>query len=182
VTTKAAAHRYARALFDVALKEQENLDDIETQLAAFVDLFKQYPALEKVMLNPAVPVPRKRAAIAALLATSGVSPILAKLLTLLADRDRLVVLPDLLMTYRERLLEHRDWIRAEVTTALPLSAERAQQIEHRLAQATGKRVTVSARVDPSIIGGMVTRIGGTVFDSSVTRQLEKIRSRLVAGV
>ena len=73
-------------------------------------------------------------------------------------------------------------VRAEVTTAMPLSAERAQQIEHRLAQVTGKSVTVSARVDPAIIGGVVARIGGTVYDSSVTRQLEKMRSRLVAGV
>jgi len=182
VTTKAAAHRYARALFDVAVKEQQNLDEIEAQLAEFVALFKEHPTLEKVLLNPAVPVPRKRGAVIELLKSMGVGPIVSKLVTLLADRDRLVVLPDLLSSYRERLLEHRDWIRAEVTTAVPLSAERAQQIEQRLAHATGKRVTVSAHVDPSIVGGMVTRIGGTVYDSSVTRQLEKIRGRLVAGV
>ncbi len=108
MTSKAAAHRYARALFDVAVKEQQNLDEIEAQLAEFVDLFKQYPTLEKVLLNPAVPVPRKRAAVAELTTTLGVTAMLAKLLALLADRDRLVVLPDLLAAYRERLLEHRD--------------------------------------------------------------------------
>jgi F-type H+-transporting ATPase subunit delta len=182
VTSKAAANRYARALFDVAVKEQQNLEQIETQLAEFVDLFKQYPTLEKVLLNPAVPAPRKRATVTELTTTMGTSAILAKLLALLAERDRLVVVPDLLTTYRDRLLTHRDVIRAEVTTASPLSDAHAQQIEQRLAQVTGKRVTVSARVDPSIIGGVVTRIGSTVYDSSVTRQLEKMRSRLVAGV
>ena len=182
MTTKAAAHRYARALFDVAVKEQQNLEQIEAQLAEFVDLFTQYPTLEKVLLNPAVPTPRKRATVAELVSKLGMVEILAKLLGLLADRDRLVVLPDLLANYRERLLVHQDVIRAEVTTASPLSDTHAQEIERRLGQVTGKRVMVSARVDASIIGGVVTRIGDTVYDSSVTRQLEKMRSRLVAGV
>lgn len=182
MTSKAAAHRYARALFDVAVKEQQNLEQIEAQLAEFVDLFKQYPTLEKVLLNPAVPAPRKHATVSELVALQGMSPILAKLLGLLAARDRLVVLPDLLANYRERLLAHQDVIRAEVTTASPLSDAHAQQIERRLGQVTGKRVMISARVDPAIIGGVVTRIGSTVYDSSVTRQLEKMRSRLVAGV
>jgi F-type H+-transporting ATPase subunit delta len=182
VTSKTAARRYARALFDVAVKEQQNLEAIETQLAAFVDLFRQYPALEKIMLNPAVPVSRKRAAVVEITTKLDVPMILAKLLALLAERDRLSLLPDLLSSYQERLLEHQDVVRAEVTTASPLSAERTRQIEQRLARVTGKTVTVSARVDPSIIGGVVTRIGGTVYDSSVTRQLEKIRDRLAAGV
>jgi F-type H+-transporting ATPase subunit delta len=182
VTSKAAAHRYARALFDVAVKEQQDLEQIEAQLAEFLDLLKEYPTLGQVLLNPAVPSPRKLAAVKELTTTMGTSAILAKLLALLAERDRLVVLPDMLANFRERLLVHRDVIRAEVTTASPLSAEHAQQIEQRLAQVTGKRVSVSTRVDPSIIGGVVTRIGSTVYDSSVTRQLEKMRSRLLAGV
>jgi F-type H+-transporting ATPase subunit delta len=182
VTSKAAAHRYSRALFDMALKERQNLDEIEAQLAEFVDLLRHYPALEKVLLNPAVPVPRKRAAVAELTTKLNVNAMLAKLLALLADRDRLVVLPDLLSSYQERLRNHRGVIRADVTTAAPLSAEQSQQIENRLSQVTGRTVTVSARVDPSIIGGVITRIGGTVYDASVTRQLEKMRSRLVAGV
>jgi len=182
VTSKAAAHRYSRALFDVALKEHQNLEEIEAQLAELVDLFRQYPTLEKVLLNPAVPVPRKRAAVAELTARLNINVMLAKLLALLADRDRLVVVPDLLSSYRERLLDHRGVIRADVTTATSLSAEQGQEIEKRLSQVTGRKVTVSARVDPSIIGGVITRIGGTVYDASVTRQLEKMRSRLVAGV
>jgi F-type H+-transporting ATPase subunit delta len=182
VTSKAAAHRYARALFDVAVKEQQDLDDIAAQLAAFVHLFEEHPTLERVLLNPAVPTPRKHAAVAELAAAQGVTSILAKLFLLLADRDRLVVLPDLLSAYKDRLLAYRGWIEAEVTTAEPLAPGHARQIEERLAAATGRHVTVSTRVDPSIIGGIVTRIGGTVYDSSITRQLEKMRSRLAAGM
>jgi len=179
VTTKAAALRYARALFDVALKESSPLDEIEAQLAGFVGLFKQHPTLEKVLLNPAVPVTRKTAAVRELLASLGVHPVLDKLLMLLAGRDRLIVLPDLLAAFRERLLDHQHVVRAEVTTAAPLSADRAQDIERHLAKLTGKTVRLSARVDSSIIGGLVARIGSTVYDGSVTRQLARMRERLI---
>ena len=64
---------------------------------------------------------------------------------------------------------------------MPLSADRTENIEKRLSQVTGKTVTVSSRVDPSIIGGVVASLGGTVYDGSVTHQLEKIRARLIAG-
>jgi len=92
------------------------------------------------------------------------------------------VLPDLLAAFRERLLEHQHVVRAHVTTATPISDERAREIELRLAQVTGRRVTVSTHVDPSLLGGLVARIGGTVYDASLTRQLEKMRARLIEGV
>ena len=181
MTSKAAAIRYARALFDVALKEGSRLEQIEAELAAFVELFTLHPTLAKVLLNPAVPVPRKRAAVGELVAALGVTPVLGKLLILLAERDRLIVLPDLLSSYRERLLDHRHVVRAELTTVVPLSAERTGAIEKRLAQVTGKTVMISSHVDPSIIGGVVARIGGTVYDGSVTHQLERMRARLIEG-
>jgi F-type H+-transporting ATPase subunit delta len=181
VTSKTAATRYARALFDVALKEKSDLQQIEEQLAGFVELFSLHPSLAKVLLNPAVPVTRKRAAVTALTTRLQVAPVLAKLLVLLAERDRLIVLTDLLGSYRERLLDHQQVVRAEVTTAVPLSSNQAQEIERRLAQVTGKKVTVNSRVDPGIIGGVVARLGGTVYDASITRQLEKVRARLVGN-
>jgi F-type H+-transporting ATPase subunit delta len=72
-------------------------------------------------------------------------------------------------------------VRAEVTTAVPLSQDRAAQLEKRLAEMTGRRVTMTAKVDPSLIGGVVTRIGSTVYDGSVTTQLQKVKERLVAA-
>ena len=135
VTNKTAAIRYARALLDVAIKEKADLEQIERELAQFVDLFTQHPMLEKVLINPAVPVPRKRAAVADLLGAPGFSPIVSKLLTLLADRDRLVLVPELLAAYGERLLDYRNVVRAEVTTAAPIDAERTQAIQARPGEA-----------------------------------------------
>src|SRR5665213_2657078 len=179
MTSRTAATRYARALFDVALKEKVNLDEVEARLAAFVDLFTTFPLLEKVLVNPAVPTPRKRATVTELLTHMTVTPVVGKLLVLLAERDRLVLLPDLLEAYRLRLMDHQHVVRAQVTTATALSAERTGTIEKELAKATGRRVLLSTRVDPAIIGGLVTRIGGTIYDGSLTGQLARMKKKLV---
>jgi len=182
VTNKTAAIRYARALLDVAVKEQADLDQIDNDLSQFADLFKQYPLLEKVLLNPAVPVPRKRAAVGDLLAQASFTPIVTKLLTLLADRDRLVLIPDLLASYRDRLLDHRGVVRAEVTTASTLDPGRADAIRHGLASLTGRSVQLATKIDPAIVGGLIAQIGSTVYDGSVARQLEKMRERLTKSM
>ena len=189
MTNRTAANRYARALLDVAVKEakgasaaSDTLRRIEQQLAAFAELFNQHPTLGKVLLNPAVPVPQKRAAVIALTERAQALPIVAKLLVVLAERDRLVLVPDLLAQYRERLLDYQNVVRAEVTTATPLGTDRADAIEASLARVTGRTVRLSTAVDPAIIGGVVARIGSTIYDGSVTRQLQKMKARLVEGV
>ena len=141
----------------------------------------QYPALAHALLNPVVPVPRKRAAVAELTAGAGLTPMVTKLIALLADRDRLVLVPDLLTAYRDRLLDHRNVVRAAITTTAPLAADRTKAVEASLSRATGRTVSLTANVDPSIVGGVVTRIGSTVYDGSIARQLQKIRERLSEG-
>ena len=175
--SRASAARYARALFDVALKESDPAQ-VERDLAAFANLMSSNAELHGALTNPGVPVARKRG-IAETLATrlNAASPV-RKLLGLLADRDRLAIVPDLLEVDRERLMEHQHVVRAEVTTATPLSADRTAQIQQRLATATGRTVDITSNVDPSIIGGMVARIGSTVYDGSVATQLARIRESL----
>lgn len=182
MTSRTAASRYARALFDVAITEQADVSRIESELSAFAGLLKDYPALEKVLVNPAVPAPRKRAVIVELNTRNTVTPVLAKLLLLLASRDRLTLVPELVAAYRQRLLQHQNIVRAEVTTATPLSAERAGDIERGLARATGRTVSMSLRIDPSIIGGLVARVGGTVYDGSITNHLQRMKQRLEKSV
>ena len=182
MTNKTAATRYARALFDVAVKEKADLEQIERELGEFAELFTTYPQLAKVLLNPAVPVQRKRGAVVDLLGRAKFTPIVTKLLTLLADRDRLVLVPDVRTAFSERVMDYRNVVRAEVTTAAPIDAKRTEAIRSGLAKLTGRTVNLDARVDPGIIGGVVARIGSTVYDGSVTRQLEKMKERLVESV
>ncbi|HEY7292561.1 MAG TPA: ATP synthase F1 subunit delta [Vicinamibacterales bacterium] len=182
MTSKTAASRYARALFDVALREGADLSRVEQELDGFRRLFDEQPTLKKVMLNPAVPVPRKRAAVVELTKLAQTSSIVAKLLALLAERDRLVLLPDLLAAYRERLLNHQKVVRAEVTTATDLPISTAADLQQLFARLTGRTVNLETRVDPAIIGGLVAKVGSTVYDASVVTQLQKMRNRLAENV
>jgi F-type H+-transporting ATPase subunit delta len=178
MTSRAAATRYARALFDVALKEAD-VQQAGRDLDSFARLASGNAQLQRVLTNPAIPAPRKRALVDELLQRSGtISSPVAKILALLADRDRLVLLPELATAYRNRLMEHAKVVRAEVVTAVTLPADRIAALQQGLASATGQQVQLENRVDPSIIGGAITRIGSTVYDGSVTRQLEKMKEAL----
>jgi len=182
MTDRAAARRYARALFDVSLKEAD-VEVVERELSTFVELVRQHRDLERIFLNPAVPAPRKRALMAELLARVGpIAQVVSKLLLLLAERDRLVLLPELVQAYRDRVLDHCGVVRAEVTTAVPLPPERVAVLRENLARATAREVLLEPRVDPALVGGAITRIGSIVVDGSVARQLERMKIRLAEGV
>ena len=181
MTGRAAGTRYARALFDVARKEGD-VQQVGRELAEFAQIVAGNEMLARVMSNPAIPAARKRAVIEQLLAKAGkVSPILSKLLILLADRDRLVLLPDLAAAYQSRLMDEARVVRAEVTTAIPLEPAQVAALKQGLSTALARRpedVQLENRVDASIIGGAVTRIGSTVYDGSVARQLQKMKEAL----
>ena len=177
MTARTSAARYARALLDVALVEA-NPQVVEQQLAAVVDLFRGHADLWKVMTNPAVPVTRKQAIVAALLPRLELSPVLNKLLSMMTGRDRIALLPNLLEAYRSRLMDYQKVVRAQVTSAVPLPQDRVQKLEASLGTLTGRRVLMTTATDPGLMGGIVTRIGSTVYDGSVKRQLEKMRERI----
>jgi len=175
--SRASATRYARALFDVALKESDPVR-IERDLASFAGLMSSSAELSGALTNPAVPAAAKRRIADALAGRLEVAAPTRKLLLLLADRERLGLVPDLLEVYRTRLLEHQQVVRAEVTTAAPLAPERAAQLQKKLADITGLKVEMTTSVDPAIIGGVVTRIGSTVYDGSLASQLARLKARL----
>jgi F-type H+-transporting ATPase subunit delta len=181
MTTRTSATRYARALLDVLLKESTP-EQGARDLTGVSALLAEFPELQRAFTNPAIPAARKRALIAALLPKLSLSSPVAKLLLMLAERDRLVLLPDVIAVYEERFEELQKVIRAEVTTAEPLSSERLSALQQRLASATGRTVKVTTKVDPAIIGGLKAQIGSTVYDGSIATQLETFRQRLEGAV
>jgi F-type H+-transporting ATPase subunit delta len=181
MTSRASAVRYARALFDTTLAEGRDVAAVGRELNAFAALPAGNEALARALTNPAIPAARKRAVVEQLLARAGtLQPALSKLLLLLADRDRLGLLPDLAEAFESRLMDYQKVVRAEVITAVTLPADRVAALKQGLAAATGREVHVATRVDTAIIGGAVARIGSTVYDGSVTRQLERLREQLVS--
>lgn len=180
MTSGAAAGRYARALFDVVLKEGGDLEGAQADLQQFVDVFAQHPSLGAAVGNPAIPASRKQGVVQALIAHAGpISPIVAKTVLMLAERDRLTLLPEIARRYRERLMDHQGVVRGEVTTAVAIAPETLRSLEQGLQGATGRKVQLEATVDPSIIGGVITRLGSTVYDGSVTMQLQKMKQTLI---
>jgi F-type H+-transporting ATPase subunit delta len=182
MTSRGAAARYARALFDTAVAEKRDVAETYAELAQFASLAATNASLARVLTNPAIPAARKRGLVEALIARVGpLQPALAKLLLLLAERDRLALVPDVAHAFETRLMDHQQVVRAELVTALAISDDRVQAITAGLRRATGREVRLETRVDPEIIGGAVARIGGTVYDGSVTRQLERLKETLSAA-
>jgi len=177
---RASAARYARALLDVAIKEADPVR-VGEELASFATLVGAHAVLRDTLKNPGVPAAAKRRVVEELSGRLSLASPLAKLLLMLADRDRLSLLPDLNDVYQERLRDHQQVIQAEVTTAAPLDAANADAIRKRLQGATGRQVSMTTKVDPALIGGLVARIGGTVYDGSVSARLAKMRERLLQG-
>ncbi len=177
MSIQASANRYAKALLDVAIKEADPVE-VEQDLAAFADLFATHEELRPALTNPVVPVHAKRAVIDQLVARLQPAPPVGKLMRLLGDRDRLELLPELTRAYRERLMDHQNVVRAEVVSTIPLTRDDTAVLQQKLGVATGRTVRMETRVDPSILGGLVARVGTVVYDGSIATQLAKMKERL----
>lgn len=179
MSLKASATRYARALLDVVVGTQVDPTKVERDLTALASLVREHADLHQAFTDPRVPV-RARAALAGAIAERvDADATVARLLALLANRGRLELLPEIAETYRERLLAYRKIVRAHITTAAPLAPARQDALRLSLSRVTGKDVQVETAVDPALIGGVVARIGSTVYDGSIRTQLLKVRQQLV---
>ena len=175
--SSASAVRYARALFDVASKESDPIR-IEQELSSVTALVKGHTDLQTALESPGVPPAAKKSVVEALVSRGQFAPPVGKLLVMLAERDRLTLLTDVLDAFRARLREQQRVLEAEVTTAMPLEPEQQAALQQRLGAATSRQVTLTTKVDPSLIGGVVARIGTTVYDGSLATQLAKLKGRL----
>jgi F-type H+-transporting ATPase subunit delta len=178
MSLRPSATRYARALLDVAVREADPVT-IGDELAAIVKALTGDRVLGQAVMSSKLPVTTRVNVVRALGERAGLSQPLARLLVMLAERGRLEILPTLLEVYRERLLAHQNIVRAAVTSAAPLSGETIEALAQRLSAVTGKQVQLAADEDQSLIGGLVTRIGSTVYDGSVRTQLQKMKQQLI---
>jgi F-type H+-transporting ATPase subunit delta len=165
-------------LLDVAIQESDP-SLVGQELASVARAMAESAELRRALTSPGIPQQVRINVVTALVSKMEVQPPVAKLMKMLADRGRLDLVPTMSEVYGERLLAHRNIVRATVTSATSLTAEQIAQLEANLSGMTGKQVQVETAVDSSMIGGMVTRIGSTVYDGSVRTQLAKMRQQLV---
>ena len=179
MTHRGIARRYAAALFDVVSKSgdparaRRDLDEV-------AGVIRGHEELARVLENPAIAPAKKRAVITEILKHGDVMAEVGRLLLMLADQDRLLLVQEIAEMFGQRVMTASRVLPAEVVTASPLSAASREKLATALGQATGSDVTLTERVDPAIVGGVVAKVGSVVFDGSVTRQIEKMRQKLLA--
>ena len=180
MASRASARRYARALFDVVTKSG-NVDSALAELKALGAVFTGHPDLRRALTSPGVPVGTKQNVMRDVLALQPVSKVVARLLTLIVENDDIDEIDEIVEAFEQRVLDLHQVVRAEITSAVPLTADKVQAIEASLATASGARVVITPRVDPAILGGIVAKVGSRVYDGSIARHLARIRARLVSG-
>lgn len=173
------AKRYAKAVLEAAAEA-----GVLERVAADLEVLGPHFAAKEMgafFANPAVPAARKEAALAAVAERVSANSLSLSLLRLLLARQRLGLLPDIARLFRDLVDERTGHIRAEVAAAVPLPAASAEALAARLAAATGRQVHLSTRVDPALLGGLVARVGSTVYDGSLRTQLRRMREALSKG-
>ncbi|MFN2448140.1 MAG: ATP synthase F1 subunit delta [Vicinamibacterales bacterium] len=178
MSTRASASRYARALLEVAAQESD-VTRVAEELAQVIALIGEHRELGRSLLAPGVPNQARAGIVRALAERLSLAQPLSKVLELLATRGRLELLPEMATVYRERLLAHQNIAPAEVTTATPLGADEMAALDATLSRAAGAHVQMDVKVDPALIGGLVARVGGTVYDGSIRTQLQRMKQQLV---
>ncbi len=167
---------YAEALFAVADAEEE-LGAVEDQLYAFGKLVERDAKVRDALADPALPVENKKGLIRDLLGERA-NPVAVNLLGLIVDLERGRDIGHIVEGFVAVAAERRKHQLAEVRSAVPLDAARREQLAAALSKATGRTVEVKVVVDPSVIGGVVARLGDEVFDGTIRTRLREVRERL----
>jgi F-type H+-transporting ATPase subunit delta len=171
-----AARRYARALLDVALAKGDRT--VGAALDELAQLYGAHAELRAVLLHPAVPADKKTAVAKALLGARP-SELLERLVALLVQRDRIELLPLIAEAYRRLWNAQAGVVEAEAVSARALDETEAQAVAAAVGGvAGGKQVDLRRSVDPSLMGGVVLRMEGRVYDGSVRARLRALRDRL----
>ena len=176
----AVANRYAQALVDVVMAPGSPLkpEDAVAQLRAVDAVFQESLELRNAMLTPAIQNSRKRAVLAKLLEKTGGSTLIRNFTYVLSDHRRIAIIGEIRQAFELLLDERMGFARAEVTSAAPLDERVSADLESELSRLTGKRMRLRFDVDPALLGGVVARIGSTVYDGSVRGELRQLAKKL----
>lgn len=178
---KVVARRYATALFKVGL-EDGLVEKYNEEVKAFADLLKSSKELKICLTNPLFEKQLRQQILNTVLEKMAISDVIKRFLTLLAEKGRIIYLDDILEFYNILLDDYKGIARADVLSATALSKDAIEEIKARLKEITGKKeVVLNIKEDPSLIGGIVAKIGDVVYDGSIRTQLNVLKERLKRG-
>ena len=176
----AVSRRYAKALMLIG-EEDGNADLYRTELDDIVGLFNSYVELEQAVLNPLFDKNDRKNVLKSVLERSDFSSIMKSFLVLLFDKGRIGFLREICEFYKKLADELQGVVHATLVSATEMSAEATEKIRQGFAIKTGKDIILDVEQDPSLIGGIVTKIGDLVLDGSVKTQLFNMRESLKRG-
>ncbi len=172
------ARVYAQALFDAA-RDARAVEPVGRELGDFVAALAASAPLRHVLTDPQIDQSAKGRVLAEI--TRGGQPLLANALQLMLERGRFAALPALRQLYDALAAAEEGVVEVEVVSAAELPPETEKKITARVEEATGRRVELALRVDPSILGGLVLRIGDVIVDGSVKARIRQLRRRLATA-
>jgi len=172
------ARRYARALLDVAL-ENGSADGLAADLAAVAGALETQAELRRILMHPALAADKKKKIAAQVFKSA--PPLLARLIEMLAERDRAALIPAIRDAYTDLWNEHRGVVAAEAVSAVPLAPAQENALTAAAQKLAGREVVLTSSLDPSLLGGVVLRMNGRTYDGSLRAQLHALRARLAPG-
>lgn len=171
------AVRYARALLS-ALPDPEHAAAADTFLAGMREGMQTSPDLRRFLLDPAIPKNRRREVLRELAQARNLPLEVGNFLATVVDHNRAAALPTIAEVFHEERETRLGIVPAEISTATPMPDDQRQRAQSALERLTGRKITLTCRVDPDLLGGAVTRIGSKIYDGSLRTQLTQLRNRM----
>ncbi len=168
------AGRYATALFELAV-DAKAVDSVAADLAGLAALLDESADLRRLVLSPMFKRADQAKAMAAVLGQAGAGDLVTRFVAVVAENRRLFALPQVIGAFNRLLARHRGEMVAEIATAAPLTDSQTEALKQALRQVAGTEVTLEAKIDPSLIGGLVVQLGSRMVDSSVRTKLQNLR-------
>ena len=176
---KSASLQYATALADIVL-EQGAAEPARKQLQDFRAAYGESAELRNFLASPAISREAKHGVIEKLVARLGASKIIRNFLFVMADNQRIHLLPQIAETFELVLRQRQGVAEAQVTSAVSLNDSQKTALVRTLERLSGKKIQANYLLEPELLGGTVVRIGDTIYDGSVRNQLNQLRARLAA--
>ncbi len=169
--------RYAAALFELA-KENSKIADVEADLGKFQKMLESSDDLRSMVRSPVIPAEEQAKAIGALLDKAGISGFAANFLKLIAGNRRLFAAPEMIKAFHSLAARDRGEVTAEVTSATSLNDSQIAELKQTLKASVGKDVSLATKVDASLLGGLIVKVGSRMIDSSLKTKLQNLKVAL----
>jgi F-type H+-transporting ATPase subunit delta len=180
MSLETVAARYAQALLEIGA-ETGSLQQVSDQVSELAVAYTSSRDLKTVLTSPLVNASERSSVIGELCTRMGCSQVVRNMVGLLVERRRMAILPSMARALRTLSDERAGLVRAEVSSAKALSEDYVRRLQGELEKMTGRKVVLDRKVDPSLIGGVVTRVGDLVIDGSIRTRLADLKSQLLSS-